>query len=198
MIRFLFKFLAPDFLFPSIKMHTLQNIHSISLYINKWTWTWKRIADITCLSLACFITISDKAYGCSVMLCEWDDETEVKEGAHNLSGAKPQIYSLVILESDVFQESTEQLSGLSFYRLYRRWVTALDPQKCCNHYDLHTHLWLQWPNPFLIFLFLFFSWSHFLHPKLSQATTWAKNRSSSPHIEPLKDHSWSWLKARQG
>ena len=25
---------------------------------------------------------------------------------------------------------------------------------------------------------------------------WAQNRSPGPHTEPLKDHSWSWLKAR--
>lgn len=48
------------------------------------------------------------------MSCEWDDETEVKEGAHNLSGAKPQIYSLLILESDVFQESTVHCLAVHF------------------------------------------------------------------------------------
>ena len=37
----------------------------------------------------------------------------------------------------------------------------------------------------------------FLAPDLAQAMRRAQNRRSGPGAEPPKDHSWSWLKARQ-
>lgn len=167
-------------------MHTLQNIHSISLYINKWTWTWKGLLTPHASpwhALLQFQTRHMVAVSC-----------RVNEMMKRRSRRERITCQELNHKFTAFSSWSQTCSKKAQYNcLAVHFIVCID-----DEWRHRTPQNVVIITIYTLILFLFFSWSHFLHPKLSRATTRAENRSSSPHIEPLKDHSWSWLKARRG